>query len=136
MDTQRRLKTIYSCSYLTTEEKLYPLQKWYNQLIDKTYDELEIPDVTRMIRQDIFTQLAIAKAIEFLNKNPFCGELYEGEILEQLFKLDTHYLLDYSEKLLSILSKTLVINRDYEWLLEEERLEYKNLIEAFFKKIS
>lgn len=35
MHDDRKIKEIYKCKYIETEEYMYPLQKWYNQLLDK-----------------------------------------------------------------------------------------------------
>ena len=36
---------------------MYPLQKWYNQLIDKNVSEIGVSDVLRMIRQNEFIDI-------------------------------------------------------------------------------
>lgn len=66
---------------------MYPLQKWHNQLIDKTINEITITDVLRMIRQKEFLDLAMDKAMEFLQDNVFAGETYEGELLEKISEM-------------------------------------------------
>lgn len=136
MVDKRKIKDIYRCSYhLPLDEQLYPLQKWYGKLIDKTYDELDILDVTRMIKQKEFIELAVHKAVDLLKDNPFCGELYEGEILEKMLELDMLYLSNYRQELKEILDKALKDNERYEWLIEEERIEYKNLVYLFQQKL-
>ncbi|MDR1002766.1 MAG: hypothetical protein LBL82_05815 [Oscillospiraceae bacterium] len=57
------------------------LTEWYNNLIDKTYGELDVQDVTRMLRQSILPDVAIQRAIELFEIDPFCGELVDGDIL-------------------------------------------------------
>ena len=64
------------------------MQKWYNQLIEKTIAEITVEDVLRMIRQKEFTNLAVSKAINFLKEDVFVVELYEGELLEKLSEMD------------------------------------------------
>ena len=51
MGDKRKIKEIYNCVAIVSNEELYPLQKWYNQLIEKTIDEITIADVLKMIRQ-------------------------------------------------------------------------------------
>ena len=36
MEDKRKIKEIYNCMSIASNEELYPLQKWYNQLIEKT----------------------------------------------------------------------------------------------------
>lgn len=80
----RKLKDIYKCESIKAEGEIYSLQKWYNNLIEKKISKIEIADVLRMIRQKQFMDIAIFKAVYYLGKNPFSGELYEGELLEKL----------------------------------------------------
>ena len=65
MEDTRKIKEIYDCVAIVSDEELYPLQKWYNQLIDKTIPEVTVADVLRMIRQKQFVNLAMSKAIKF-----------------------------------------------------------------------
>ena len=52
MENTRKIKDIYNCVTIISDEELYPLQKWYNQLIDKTISEITVADVLRMICQN------------------------------------------------------------------------------------
>ena len=65
------------------------MQKWYNQLIEKTIAEITVEDVLRMIRQKEFTNLAVSKAINFLKEDVFV-ELYEGEPLKK-YRMIVHF---------------------------------------------
>lgn len=49
MDDTRKIKELYDYVAIISNEELYPLQKWYNQLIDKTPSEITVADVMRMI---------------------------------------------------------------------------------------
>lgn len=61
MQDKRKIKEIYNCISISSNEELYPLQKWYNQLIEKTIAEITVEDVLRMIRQKEFTNLAVQR---------------------------------------------------------------------------
>ena len=39
MEDTRKIKEIYDCVAIVSDEELYPLQKWYNQLIDELENE-------------------------------------------------------------------------------------------------
>lgn len=54
------------------------MDEWYNNLINKDITELDIIDLPRMIRQNIFIELAIDKSIEVLKLNPLEGDVYDG----------------------------------------------------------
>ena len=90
LNKEKKLKELYDCQYIISDEDLYPLQKWYNKLIDKSINEINIADVLRMLRQKVFIKLAMSKAIELLRENIFVGELYDGELLKKLSEFDCH----------------------------------------------
>ena len=50
MEDKRKIKEIYNGTSIVSNEELYPLQKWYNQLIEKTIAEITVADVLRMIK--------------------------------------------------------------------------------------
>ncbi|MGN1146658.1 MAG: contact-dependent growth inhibition system immunity protein [Acetatifactor sp.] len=79
MEDTKKTKEIYDCVVIISDEELYPLQKWYNQLIDKTPSEITVADVLRMMRQKQLINLAMSKAIKFLQDDVFIGETYDGE---------------------------------------------------------
>lgn len=121
MEDIRKIKELYNCKYIVSNEQLYPLQEWYNKLIDKTIDEVTIADVLRMIRQKIFIERAMEKAMEFLQNNIFAGEIYNGELLEKISEMNIRFLITYSDILKSILKDALNKIEMHEWSYEEER---------------
>lgn len=98
-----KIKELYGCEYEASEEELYPLQEWYNQLIDKTLQEVTLGDTARMLRQKRFPDLAMTKAIEFLRENPFAGELYEGEMLAAIANTENSLLAAHAQELKEVL---------------------------------
>lgn len=135
MRDDKKIKNIYQCKAIEIEGKIYPLQKWYNELIEKKVSELEVSDVLRMIRQNVFLDIAISKSVEFLMENPFAGELYEGELLEKLSDVDISILMNDMKEVRGILSDALIKNKSYEWLNEEERKEFEEVVLKFSDKI-
>lgn len=138
MEMNKAIKDIYGISFNLDEvlqKDRCPMHKWYNNLINKTYNQLDLFDITRMIIQKTFLEVAVTKAISFIKENPFCGQRYEGELLELLYKLDICYLEKNKETLKKILVDALKRNEVYDWLCEEERVEFSNLIKCFFQKL-
>lgn len=135
MYDDKKIKDIYMCRYIESVEELYPLQKWYNQLIDKKISEIEVFDITRMIRQKEFLDIAILKAVDYLKENPFIGDMYDGELLEKLSEIHIDSLTDCIEEIKSILSTAKEKNDEYEWLDDEERIEFAEIIKEFSDKI-
>ncbi|MCM1097619.1 MAG: contact-dependent growth inhibition system immunity protein [Ruminococcus flavefaciens] len=138
METGKVIKDIYDISFDpddVSQEDRCPMREWHNKLINKTYFQLDIFDVTRMIIQKMYLELAVAKAVSFVKETPFCGLRYEGELLELLYKVDVCYLEKYKEILKEILDNALRQNEVYEWLCEEERVEFSDLVKCFAQKL-
>lgn len=135
MEDKRKIKEIYNCISITSNEELYPLQKWYNQLIEKTIAEITVADVLRMVRQKEFTNLAISKAISFLQEDVFAGESYEGELLEKVSEMDSSFLISYADDLKNIINNALVKSETRDWTYDGEEEEFKDMIDALSTKV-
>lgn len=136
MEDERKIKDIYNCQYIVSDEMLYPLQEWYNQLIDKRIDEITVADVLRMIRQKELIDLTISKAIDFLKENVFMGELYDGQILEQISELDISLLIPYYDDMKYILEAALEKATIHEWSYDGEKDEFIEIVRSLLSKIN
>lgn len=136
MEDTRKIKDIYDCVAIISDEELYPLQKWYNQLIDKTLSEITVADVLRMIRQKQFINLAMSKAIKFLQDDVFIGESYDGEMLEKISEMDSSFLMSYTEDLKSITKNALEKSVIHEWSYDGEKDEFKEIVNVIAKKLT
>lgn len=130
----KKIKELYGCEYITSDKKLHPLQNWYNQLIDKSIDDITVADVLRMLRQAVFPQLAMRKAIEFLKKDSYIGELYEGQLLEKISEIDASWLVEYSDDLKNILNNVRENQRLHVWLDGEDAEDFNRIIESIYAK--
>lgn len=135
MEDKRKIKEICNCISITSNEELYPLQKWYNQLIEKTIAEITVADVLRMVRQKEFTNLAMSKAISFLQEDVFAGESYEGELLEKVSEMDSSFLISYADDLKNIINNALVKSETRDWIYAGEEEEFKDMIDALSTKV-
>lgn len=129
------IKEIFACNDIVSNEELFPLQKWYNELINKTEDEITTADVLRMLRQKKFVELAVSKAIDFLQRDIFEGELFDGELLETIVAYDKPFLRPYSNILRDILMNGLEENELHEWLDDEERKDFEAVIKSGLKHL-
>lgn len=136
MEDTRKIKEIYDCVAIISEKELYPLQKWYNQLIDKKPSEIIVADVLRMIRQKQFIDLAMSKAINFLQEDVFTGETYDGEMLEKISEMDSSFLMSYADDLLNIIKNALDKSAMHEWSYDGEEDEFKNIVSIIAKKLT
>ncbi|MCX4378487.1 MAG: contact-dependent growth inhibition system immunity protein [Lachnospiraceae bacterium] len=136
---EKKIKDLYNISFnlddISNEDRCQ-MHDWYNTLINKTYDQINLFDVTRMLIQKVFMELAVPKSIKFIDYNPFCGQRYEGELMELLSKLNLDYFDHYRDDMLKILSKALFENKTYKWICEEEREEFSKLLNSFLIKFS
>ena len=133
MEDNKKIRELYDCNYIVSDGELYPLQKWYNNLIDKKISEITTADVLRMIRQKEFCSLAMIKAVELLQDNAFAGETYDGELLERISEMDTSFLMLYSDQLKYILKEASDKNETHEWIYEGEREEFRDIVNVFLK---
>lgn len=134
-ENRMKIKELYGCEYEASEEELYPLQVWYNQLIDKTIQEITPGDVARMLRQKVLPGLAMTKAIELLQENPFVGELYEGEILAAIAMMESSSVTSYTEELQAVLKDASERIAAYEWYYDGEEDEFKEIVDSVARKI-
>lgn len=115
LSLDKPIKNIFENNYYTDnisekDRLASPMPEWYNKLLDKSYSELTLFDVTRMLMQNIYTDIALQKAKEFLTENPLCGEYYDCHLLEVISRLDALYL-------------------------EKDRIFYENLITKAYEEI-
>lgn len=72
---------------------------WLKCLLNKTEDEIDENDIHTMFMQHELEELAIKKAIEFIQNDPLAGEMWEGQFLEQLAKEPIDKLKIYKKEL-------------------------------------
>lgn len=64
------------------------LDEWFSSILDVPIDELEVGDVARAIRQDIFLTEVLPKAEDILRKDPLAGEDYDGQLISSIATLN------------------------------------------------
>lgn len=116
-------------------EREYALDKWYARLINKTADEIDLEDVSRMLSQKVFIDLGIKKAMEILSEDPIAGVFYDGQLLELLSAVDFDEFKDLSQ--LKLLLQEINNNlSNLDWSSEEDQIEYNELLSNFLNKIN
>jgi len=129
------LKEMYGLSYDSSGFNS-GLITWYNQLIDKTYENLTVVDVCKMIRQNILVSVAIKKSMELFLRDPYDGEYSDGGLLGVLASLE----IDSLDVLLVDKLKTAIkdINQnyvDFEWADDETKNQYAENIDKMCRKL-
>ncbi len=136
MEDRRTIKEMFHCKYIVSDKELYPLQKWYNALLDKRLYEITIEDILRMLRQKEFLDIAMTKTIEELQKDLFVGEIFEGELIEKVSEMEQRILKPYSNELKGILKNASDKSDEYEWLDDEEKADFKKAVDVITRKIT
>ena len=138
MNKENTIKRIYGLEYdLNPEHIKYSLPVWYNQLPDKTIEELTDLDILRMVRQDILKDVALNKIIDRFLEEPDGGEQGIYEFLECLI-LNSHedIIKKRKEELISKIKETQDNIELLDWDLEEDKDEYENNLSALLDKIN
>ena len=130
MNNINSLKNLYGLDYDKSNYKSN-LIDWYNRLIDKSVDELSVPDVSRMIRQDILREVAIDRAIELFLLQPFDGEMQDGDLLALLVSCGTEVVNSKrTELLITMISKLENEISDFDWANRDSKLLFEKNITA------
>lgn len=123
-----KIKNKYNCEKIREDENSSSLVKWYNNVIEKTYSELNVGDVLRMLRQNLFVDMAVKKSLVMLNNDIFIGEYYDGELLEHILKTDKNYLKDNIDDINLICEKVIALCKT---INDESKNEILTAIENF-----
>lgn len=131
----KTIKDIYNISQRELKSK-YALDIWYYTLLEKVVTEINITDICRMLRQDIFIELAIERALEHLKQKPLIGDVYDGQLLELLSLVDAIKIKEYEEFIKELLFdiKTRLDINDFH--SQEDYIEYVDLLEKFLVKLN
>jgi hypothetical protein len=86
MTTFRKLLLINNSNYEPNNRS--SLDEWFSRILDIPIDELEVGDVARAIRQDIFLAEILPKAEIILKKDPLAGEDYDGQLISSIASLN------------------------------------------------
>lgn len=130
-----KIRDIYQLPQGEVQED-YALDEWFKTLINKEITNLDISDLCRMIKQNIFIEIAIDRAIGLIELNPLEGDVYDGQLLEVLFSVDMEKITEHRELLKEILMDVKENVEIDNFISVEDYNEFKNLVEKFLTKIS
>jgi len=109
---------------------------WYNKVINKTYDQLDVTDVAKMCRQGLLLDVAIERAIDLVLINPYDGEYNDGGLIELIATLDLDRVkCERISQLKLVIEK---VSNDYtmfDWCTEEDKINFKRNIDLVIKYI-
>lgn len=116
----KTLKEIYNWDYV--ENPSTSLLKRVNAILGKTPDELTGDDVCVLIRQEMFLDIAIPKAIEMIKEDHSVGDNYDYCMLINLSKIEAS-LSDYKEQLSELIGILRADLNKTEFEFEEDKNE-------------
>ena len=131
----KTLREIYEYDLIEDDGIDYTVDEWFNTIMEKTKDQLDVTDVSRMLRQRICSRVAIKRAIEMLNDDPFIGEMFEGQLMCNLYMGKEKYLKLFYHQMMPVLEKAALMAKSHEWRSDEEKNEYMDIVAKFAKKI-
>lgn len=126
------MKKTISQIYLLSKEKNEfndSLIDRYNEILDKTPEELNDADISFLLRQKKMLNIAIPKAIERLSNNPNCGGLYEGEMIYSLSRIE-EIPNDYVELIKNSIPKLENMIDSFNFEFDDDK---KDVLECLFK---
>lgn len=88
--TFREVEKKYSVAW-SPEDPMSSLSEWYLSVRDTDFDNLEVGDVCRALRQDLFIADLLTIATRFLSEDVLTGDRYDGELISALADIKTDY---------------------------------------------
>ncbi|MBR6394819.1 MAG: hypothetical protein IKS13_08395 [Ruminococcus sp.] len=131
----KTLREIYEYDLIPDDGLDYPVEEWFNAVMEKTEDKLTVADVSRMLRQKIFSVVAINRAIEMLKDDIFTGEMYEGQLMANLCNAKEKYLCKRYDDIRPLLKDAELKALSHNWSVEKDKAEFLKVVEDFIEKI-
>lgn len=88
--TFREVEKKYSVAW-SPEDPMSSLSEWYLSVRDTDFDNLEVGDVCRALRQDLFIADLLTIATRFLSEDVLAGDRYDGELISALADIKADY---------------------------------------------
>jgi len=97
-------------------ESHYGLEIWHRSVLAKRPSELNLRDLSTMLRQDLYADIALPIAWESLLRSPFEGEMWDGQLLEIVVEyLTRHPIACRSIQGKEFIEKLGTRLEEYEW---------------------
>ena len=130
----KTIKDIYNWKLIDNPETT--LLKHVNRVLMKTPNELDVSDVCMLLRQEMFLDIVIPKALKLIETESSIGDYYDYQMLVNLADVSRKNLLQYRKelkKLVEFLSKEFP-NTIFE--IESDKTDYQASMTKIVEKIS
>ena len=130
---KKTLKEIYNLQFIENPET--GLLKHINKILNKTPDELDEDDICVLIRQEMFLDISIPKAVEIIKEDHAAGDNYDYCLLYNLSNIEA-LLTDYKELIADLI---IILEKDFEAIsfeFEDEKKDYLESIDRLKSKIA
>ena len=112
--------------------KEYPLELWFYEMVQKKETELTIRDISHMLCQEVYLDIAIPIAWKRIIDDPFSGEFYDGHMIKLLTRVFAdNPELKQKENYITFNKKVKKICEIYEWESDYEKQEYEKILIEF-----
>lgn len=136
MNRNNSLKNLYGLKYYKGSFQS-GLTTWYNNLVDKTIEDLNVVDVAKMIRQNILKDVAINRAIELFLSEPFDGEMQDGDLLAMLVSYGPDIVNSRrASALISMIQKLENEFVDFDWADESSKKLFESNLNALKRMLA
>lgn len=128
----KTLKEIYGYGFIEKPET--SLLKDINHILNKMPDELDVHDVCVLIRQEMFLDTSLPKAIEMVSKDPSVGDNYDYCLLYNLAHMECP-MTEFKQLVSSLIDNLEAKSKNMEFELDSDREDYLESIKLLKDKI-
>ena len=107
----------------------YGLEVWHRSVLNKKISELNLRDISTMLRQDLYADIATPIAWSILLRSPFEGEMWDGQLLKLVVEyLSKHKTAIRDIEITEFLEKLGTRIEEHEWDNENGPSDYKQTV--------
>jgi len=102
------------------------LDEWFSSILDVPLDELDVGDIARAIRQDLFLVHVLPRAESLLREDPLAGDDYDGQLISSIASLshnEAKGVLSSLKRISHLLNQIDKVNFDESLLLDIKKID-------------
>lgn len=102
------------------------LDEWFNSVLDIPFDKLDVGDIARAIRQDLFLADILPIAEVILRNDPLAGDDYDGQLISSIASLNSEevkVVLPFILRICSLLNQLDKRDIDSQIVMDIEKID-------------